>query len=126
MAAATRLLHGFPECAAVEPRPRAPAFRAVACASGIPRPAPASARSCRSLQHERYRPVVDELHLHHRAETSCRHFELPLAERGDKALVEWNGGFRSCRIYERWPAALLRITVQRELRNHENFAVNLG
>src|SRR5262249_8864693 len=30
------------------------------------------------------------------------------------------------RIYKRWPAALLGITVESELRNHENFPANVG
>ena len=46
------------------------------------------------LEHDRDRPVVDELEVHARAEDSAGHAHALRLERGAEPLVEWLGALR--------------------------------
>src|SRR3954453_4680214 len=109
----------------MESRRCRPAIRCAECRSASAAPAasattmPARPEAKSPLEPEGHRTIVDELHVHHRAEFSGLYLRPGLAELLDEAIVQRYRDFRPRGSDEARPPPLPRVTVQRELGDHE-------
>lgn len=72
-----------------------------------------------ALYQQRDGTVIDEFDVHHGAEFSCLDLVPSRTKAREEVFVQRNRDIGSCRIPEAGAAPLARVTVQRELRYHE-------
>src|SRR5438045_2400601 len=77
-----------------------------------------------AVHDQRHRPVIDQLDLHVRAESSARRRHAQGLHRLQKRLVQGNRHRRRRRVHETRPAAFAAVAVQRELAHDQDAARN--
>src|SRR5262245_276211 len=68
-----------------------------------------------ALRHDRHRPVVHQLHLHHRPESPGRDTDAERCRRVNESFVQRHRDLRAGGVDEAGPAPLAAIAVEREL-----------
>src|SRR3979411_1034606 len=79
----------------------------------------------RRIQHYRDRPFVDQLHLHRFLKPSRFAAQAGGADFLHKIFVEFTRLLGRSGCIERWPLAAARVSVESELRDHQQRAANL-
>src|SRR5205814_8394342 len=99
-----------------------------ASTTGTSSPLPLGLRGrCTSaLQPERYRTVIHELNVHHRAKLARRDRDAPLTKVLDESFVERNSRFGTSGVDEARPPPLGGITVKRELRDDQQLTADVS
>src|SRR5712671_7491101 len=72
-----------------------------------------------------HRPLIDQLHRHHRLKNSGSHGNAKPAQRLVEFLVKCSSLLRRCRGNKTRTSLSARVTVQRELRNYERRPLHL-
>src|SRR5688572_31211252 len=78
------------------------------------------------LEQQGHRPIVHEIHIHHGAEFARLDTEPFRAELGNERLIKRDCDFRPRGVYETRAPSLLRVSVQCELRHHQQRTANVG
>src|SRR5437868_4588933 len=77
------------------------------------------------LNNQRYRPIVDQLDLHHGPKSPGRGWNAVCANSIDKRFVKRNRRLRRRSVDEAWPTALAAIAVEGELAYHQDRAADI-